>query len=599
MSLLAELNRRKVIKVAGAYLVLAWLAVQAASIGFPAFDAPAWALRIFILIALLGFPVVVVLTWMIDLTPEGVKLDADASGGKRIFAIAALLIVLALGWYFYGQPSFRKGDVATPVAASNNSVAVLPFANMSGKPEEDYFSDGMTEELLNVLARQPQLKVVARTSVFEFKGKGGDVRAIGRKLGVSHIVEGSVRRDGQQVRITVQLIRVSDGFHVWSETFDRKPDSLFAVQDEIARRVAGQLTTSLGGVAPIASREQVDPQAYDDFLKGRALYRERRNVLRAIAYFKSAVARAPKFAEGWANLSLAYDVVPYTTTFIQQLAAGDRLAGMRTAAERATALAPDAAMTLHAAGNVARAEGRFLDAERLYLQSIASDPTYPDVREDYCEFLYSMGKNDAALAASRELVKLEPFNVLFWNTLTVLGIAQDRNDLLDEAVARALELNPESGALRARFRRDLAYGRIDSARREIERAYTVAPDPSATALILFRWSQGEPGIDDLSARQVLLGAYGDYALFAAARGDADLYFAVLNVPRNRDRRFYNYTYLELPIAARYLVDPRAKKLLRDGGFEAYWRAKGWPALCRPIGDTDFECKPASASAPKT
>src|SRR5204863_10195919 len=154
-----------VFKFGAAYLVVAWLAVQAASVGLPSFDAPSWALRIFILIALLSFPIAVVMAWVFDITAEGVKLDAYTSGSKLHFAAAAVLIVLALGWYFYGQPSFRKGDVTTPSVADRNSIAVLPFANMSGKTEEDYFSDGMTEELLNVLAKVPQLKVVARTSV--------------------------------------------------------------------------------------------------------------------------------------------------------------------------------------------------------------------------------------------------------------------------------------------------------------------------------------------------------------------------------------------------------------------------------------------------
>src|SRR5436305_2039046 len=169
----AELKRRKVFKVGAAYLVVAWLAVQAASIGFPAFDAPPWALRIFILIALLGFPIAVVMAWVFDLTPEGIKLDSRASGSKPLIVAAALLIVLALGWYFYGQPSFRKGDVTTPSVADRNSIAVLPFTNISGKADEDYFSDGMTEELLNVLAKVQQLKVVARTCVVQLKAKGG------------------------------------------------------------------------------------------------------------------------------------------------------------------------------------------------------------------------------------------------------------------------------------------------------------------------------------------------------------------------------------------------------------------------------------------
>ena len=277
MRLFDELKRRKVFKVGAAYLVVAWLAVQAASIGFPAFDAPPWVLRIFILIALLGFPIAVVMAWVFDLTPEGVKLDADTSGSKRLFAVAALLVVLAVGWYFYGQPSFRKGDVATPTIADQNSIAVLPFANISGKADQSYFSDGMTEELLNVLAKVPQLKVVARTSVFQFKDKGGDIREIGRKLGVTNIVEGSVRRDGPEVRITAQLVRVADGFHIWSETYDRKLESVFALQDEIAQRI--------GACAQALVRR---------FRAGRGAGADRSRSLRRVSQGPRAFAPAPR-----------------------------------------------------------------------------------------------------------------------------------------------------------------------------------------------------------------------------------------------------------------------------------------------------------------
>ena len=377
MNFFTELKRRKVFKVGAAYLVVAWLVVQAASIGFPAFDAPPWVLRVFILIALLGFPIAVVMAWVFDITPEGVKLDSRASGSKLLFAVAALLIFLALGWYFFGQPSFRKGDVATPMVADRNSIAVLPFANMSGKPDEDYFSDGMTEELLNVLAKVPQLKVVARTSVFQFKGKGGDIREIGRKLGVTNIVEGSVRRDGPQVRITAQLVRVSDGFHIWSETYDRKLESVFALQDEIARRIGAALKLSLGVSAPVSTRAPIDPGAYDEYLKGRALLRQRSDLPSAIAHFKAAVAKAPEFAAAWSSLSLTYEVSFWYTAHMTPALAAELLAGEAAAAERAATLEPDAATTEHAVGNVARAQFHYADAEGHYLRSMQIDPRLP------------------------------------------------------------------------------------------------------------------------------------------------------------------------------------------------------------------------------
>jgi len=283
----------------------------------------------FILIALLGFPIAVVMAWVFDITREGVKLDSQASGSKGLFAAAAVLIVLALGWYFYGQPSFRKGDVTTPAVADRNSIAVLPFTNISGKADEDYFSDGMTEELLNVLAKVPQLKVVARTSVFQFKAKGGDIREIGRKLGVTNIVEGSVRRDGPEVRITAQLVRVADGFHIWSETYDRKLERVFALQMEIAQRIGAALKVSLGVAAPVASRAPIDPEAYDEYLKGRALLRQRQDLPAAIAHFKKAVAKAPEFAAAWSSLSLTYEVSFWytahaTAAFQTELLAGEK-----------------------------------------------------------------------------------------------------------------------------------------------------------------------------------------------------------------------------------------------------------------------------------
>jgi len=195
MTLLAELQRRKVFKVGAAYLVVAWLAVQAASIAFPTFEAPLWAPRVFILVILLGFPLALVMAWVFDSTPDGVKFDPDVSGSKRVFAAAAVLIALALGWYFQGQPAFRKGEPTTPVAAApvaaaapavasapEKSIAVLPFVDMSQGHDQEYFSDGIAEELLNRLAQIPELRVAARTSAFQFKGKNLDMADIGRQL---------------------------------------------------------------------------------------------------------------------------------------------------------------------------------------------------------------------------------------------------------------------------------------------------------------------------------------------------------------------------------------------------------------------------------
>ena len=225
MAFVEELKRRKVLKVGAGYLVVAWLAVQAVSIAFPAFDAPPWALRVFILLALLGFPFAPVMAWLFDATPEGMKLDATSTGSRSVFAGATVLGALALGWYFYGQPALRKGQVvhaspaaqtgatpappaATPAppaaipAPESNSIAVLPFVDMSQARDQEYFSDGLSEELLNLLAQLPQMRVTARTSSFSFKGKEVDVATIAKVLNVANVLEGSVRKSGNTLRIT-------------------------------------------------------------------------------------------------------------------------------------------------------------------------------------------------------------------------------------------------------------------------------------------------------------------------------------------------------------------------------------------------------------
>lgn len=289
MSLIAELKRRKVFQIGAAYLVLAWLAVQAVSIGFPAFDAPPWVLRVFILIALLGFPIAVVMAWVYETTPNGLKIDASSTGSKRLFAAATLLVVLALGWYFHGQTMPQTAATApaatarpTPVAAvaaPPKSIAVLPFVNMSGEAENEFFSDGVSEEILNSLARIDGMQVVGRTSSFQFKGKNEDLRTIGEKLGVASILEGSVRREGERARITAQLIRASDGIHLWSQTYDRTLKDTLAVQLDIAEQVAGALDVVLDDQQRTRMREAgiKNVDAFIAYQKGLKLFDDAHN----------------------------------------------------------------------------------------------------------------------------------------------------------------------------------------------------------------------------------------------------------------------------------------------------------------------------------
>jgi TolB-like protein/tetratricopeptide (TPR) repeat protein len=280
MSLVAELRSRNVFRVAAAYLVVGWLLTEVLTTILPTLGAPEWAARAVILIFAFGFIPAVIFAWFYELTPEGIKREEDvvrddkvAAGAVRkldYITVTGVVILIVFVGLFSAQ---QTGDdtISTEVEVSDASVAVLPFENMSNDKDNEYFSDGLTETLLHMLAQIPELKVAARTSSFAFKGQNINVREIASALGVAHVLEGSVQRQGERVRITAQLIRASDGFHVWSESYDRTLDDIFGIQDEIAVRVGNALTESLfdSSQQQVAGVNTADPDAYDLYLQAR------------------------------------------------------------------------------------------------------------------------------------------------------------------------------------------------------------------------------------------------------------------------------------------------------------------------------------------
>ncbi|MCH8137195.1 MAG: adenylyl cyclase, partial [Proteobacteria bacterium] len=280
MSLFTELKRRNVFRVTAAYVVIGWLVTEVGTTLLNTFGAPDWVAKAIILVIGLGFIPVVVFSWVYELTPEGIKRETQITRdssitshtGRKLDLITIVAVLIGIGFLamsrFVSPPAAEK--IESIVTAENASVAVLPFVNMSGSEENEYFSDGLTETLLHMLSQIPGLKVAARTSSFAFKGKEQDIRLIANALNVAHILEGSVQRAGDRVRITAQLIRADDGFHVWSENYDRTLDNIFEIQDEIAERVGRALSASLLGtdVVSIISIGTEKIAAYELFLKG-------------------------------------------------------------------------------------------------------------------------------------------------------------------------------------------------------------------------------------------------------------------------------------------------------------------------------------------
>ncbi len=403
MSLIAELKRRSVFKVAAAYVVVAWLAAQAAGLVFPTFGAPDWALRVFIFVLMIGLPVALVLAWAFELTPEGVKVDVHGVGSKRMFAIAAGLAALALGWYLFGAPAVRDAGVA------ERSIAVLPFVNMSGDADNEYFSDGISEEILNVLAQTPGLKVAARTSSFSYKGKDRGIPDIARELDVRMVLEGSVRKQGGKVRITAQLIDATQGFHVWSKTYDRDLEDIFAIQDEIAREIGRQLQVKLGGGDGSAADDisgTHDLAAYDLYLQGLALFQKRGtdNVVAADGRFREAVARDPAFAKAWGGIALVNTALSSWKKV--DLAEQERIRS--DAALRALALDPELPEGWLVLATIETDRLNFATGEALMQRTLALAPSHATAWQWHGEQLASQGEFERAIEATRRAVELDP-----------------------------------------------------------------------------------------------------------------------------------------------------------------------------------------------
>lgn len=383
--------------------------------------------------------------------PEKFKTVAAAKSGaenrarRRSIAwvsAAALLAILAAGAISY----FASRRPATaPLAAADNSIAVLPFADMSQAKDQGYFSDGISEELLNLLGKIPQLKVAARTSSFSFKGKTVEIPEIARQLRVAHVLEGSVRTSGDQLRITAQLVRAADGYHLWSETYDRKLDDIFKIQDEIAGKVVGELRISLLGAAPKV--RETDPKAYALYLQGREVGRQHtpEAFVQSDALYRQALAIDPHYVPAWNGLSFNF-ITKAIFVLIPSKEGFDRA---REAAEKALQIDPDDAPAHGALGWIAMYHNNLAGAAKHFERALALDSTGLCTRCDASDLLMILGRMDEGLALREAIVRRDPVNV---SELWRLGIAQRGAGRYDAAIASyrtALSIRPAMGVVRS------------------------------------------------------------------------------------------------------------------------------------------------------
>lgn len=461
----AELQRRHVYKVGAAYAVAGWLVVQIVTQVFPIFEVSALAQRIIVLVIVAGFPVTLILTWLFDITPKGIVRtdDLPATGeshamqrerlsmDRKMNYVLALLLLTAIGYFVLDRTVLRRDSAQATFDAK--SIAVLPLINTSGDAANDYFSDGLSEELIAVLAKIPDLKIIGRSSSFLFKGKSDDSRTIGEKLGATNLLEGSVRKQGDRVRIVAELINAADGRTLWSETYDRELKDVFAVQSEIATAVTEQLKIKLLG-APAksdAAPSNDNLAAYNALQQGTFYFRlsTEEGTRKATEFYGEAIRLDPRYALAYAQLSAAWRQLA-ATWLVSGAEANEAYAKARNAAQTALSLAPGLAAAHEALGFIlatpdldfAAAEAEFRKAEKL--APADAGPKFA------LSFLFAaQGRLAEAENIMRQTLPLDPLGVTRYLNLARILIAGGRYDEAEAALRKAIELQPAAARLHA------------------------------------------------------------------------------------------------------------------------------------------------------
>ena len=462
----SELKRRNVYKVAVAYAVVSWLVMQIAATVVPALHLPDGITTAVVGLSLLGFPIALVIAWAFEMTPEGMKRTENVSPNEHIpqwsrrkFAafIASVAIVAAgfLGfqlWRTKSKPMTAsvslpgaEAPTTAPVAIPEKSIAVLPFDNLSEDPENAYFSEGIQEEILTRLAKIADLKVVSRPAAGSNRGSRGSVLEIARELGAANILEGSVQKAGERVRVNVQLINAATESHLWAETYDRELTDIFAVESEIARTVAEMLQAKLTGVAEhvLASRPTQNPDAHQLYLKGRFFWNQRdpANLRKAIGFFEQAINLDSNYALAYAGLADSYALVPiYSRTMPR-----DDIPKAVAAAQSALELDDTLAEAHASLANALTMDLQMLAAEPQFQKAIALNPNYATAHQWYGEFLQGQGRFEEALVELRRAHDLDPLSLIINSVLgSALGTA-GRNEEAIAQLQRTLEMDPTFG----------------------------------------------------------------------------------------------------------------------------------------------------------
>ena len=602
MNLFQELKRRNVFRVAILYVVSSWVLLQLTDVLSSLLNVPDFTGSIVILLLLLGFFPALIFAWVYEMTPEGLKREVDVDRsqsltpetGKKINTVIVVLLVIAISGLIADrlipETSVQETDVVaeskeTPI--EDLSIAVLPFADLSPAGDQEYFSDGIAEEILNVLVRIDDLKVASRTTSWGFKGQEVlGIPFMAEKMKVRHVLEGSVRKSGDRVRITAQLIDAKTDQHLWSETYDRTltAESVFEIQDDIATSIVQQLGIIMDtdAVAPSHAADTKDIDAYELYLEAWQLFIERRSLPRAIELFEQAVAADPAFARAWSGLAATYNIAP-GWGFVDR----DYKTLAREAAEKAIELGPDLSLP-YAVLALDLTNYWPVDYEQvlaLFDEALARNPKNTTAYLWRMIVYLDLGYFDRAERDARQCLEIDP-------AYEICRSFQALAALFAGDTARALEIH--EAALRHGF-----YGNIDPFL-----FYYLATGQERTALIAMAASNAARGVNNATNYEyrALTDPAFDYeaekTLIEQAHipaGETEPNFDLrhpnfLFIYRQYDQiQRIDLPYYWFPYPLEFRDSPHRKRLIRELGLPEYWRKHGFPPQCKPVGEDDFEC----------
>jgi TolB-like protein/Flp pilus assembly protein TadD len=568
-----ELKRRNVYKVAIAYAVVGWLLTQVATQVFPFFEIPNWGIRLVVLIIAIGFPIALILAWAFELTPEGIKRaeDVDLSksitrktGRKLDFFIIALLLLVIAGLLFQ-----RFHAKVSPAVSSSpeKSIAVLPFENLSEDKANAYFAGGIQEEVLTRLAKIADLKVIAHTSTQQFQSKPGNLSEIAKQLGVANVLEGSVQRSADQVRVNAQLIKAATGAHLWADTFDRKLTDIFTVESEIATRIAETLQAKLTGSekTAIAKRPTANTEAYELYLTGRFFWNKRTgaDLRTAIEYFNQALGKDPGYALAYAGLADSYDLL----SEYGAASPADSFPQAKAAAKKAVQLDDTSAEAHTSLALVAFNYDFDLEqAVKEYERAIQLNRNYATAHHWYSNGpLSALGQFDRAIGEGKRAVELDPLSLIINASLGVVYGYARRYDEAITQLQKTIEMDPRfHEAHRALGNVWQLKGQLDEAIAEYHKAVEINDDPSLLAWLGQAYARGGQReeaqkilarlTEEAKSRYV---SAGNFALMFLALGDKERAI-------NEMERAYREGDADLFIK----VDPMLDELRGNPRFEA-------------------------------